>query len=781
MRFNALTTISGMLGLAALAAAAPAASYGDSDSCALSATTVFVTVPQAVTVTIHDTPTSYVTLDLSEPPTSTLTRTNTLYSTTTTLAPETDTIYLSVKASTSDNAAAITTPTPSYESTVFETTVVTVTNVQLTPASSGGSLTYGETPASNGLLTFVVENGTTYWLNGQTPPPSQSYVVETSVVTVVPVNTPITKQHHTSTLTLHTTIYSTTPLTIIETLSAVNSSSTRAYNFTASSFGTVPTTARSSWAGWNATSTAGGALSTGVSNQFTTLSDGAFNPYSQVSFVTEESTFDIYEKPTTTHSLSSYAAKSGFNVLTSESASQASQPSTPLTSAPVTGTSQLNSTTLTLGSATSAPQSSSTSSAVGEWTTAVVGGQTISWGGPAFSTMSSASSSLSTNTPYANSTTSAVAPSVTKSAVGADTTCTEEQTKTASSLTGGSTSSLPDSTGSALGIATSSSPSFSSSISATAASQPWSSTSVGNITSFWTSQPIATLPTSYTSPLSSSGTLTTLSGLSSTSSGASTQYSSILSGGTYSVTNPASTAPSTVASQTATSVSSTNSVLPSLCGEHGDFTLSFDDIPPLSVSNQSANAVNPEPVFSPYHQFDFSNGFDVVPPPTEQYNPSSPPLLVEFIPNFNLSTSNSQSGPNSAEFGWSGDIGNADHGVLGCFSFNVYGASFGCDSDGPDCVFSFTGFRYDPATHLTNPVVTDTHTIQACPTIAHCQLIPIALDSAFQDLDKIRINVTVAGEPKLWWMDDLRLGWTDNSCSQGLCRQGSHIHAVNHL
>jgi hypothetical protein len=95
----------------------------------------------------------------------------------------------------------------------------------------------------------------------------------------------------------------------------------------------------------------------------------------------------------------------------------------------------------------------------------------------------------------------------------------------------------------------------------------------------------------------------------------------------------------------------------------------------LSIGNQSVNDVQPEPVFNPYHQFDFSDGFVVVPPPKDPYLPSSKPLLLEFIPNFDDNETNTQSGPNTQEFGYSGDIGNGDHGLTGCFGFNFYGAS----------------------------------------------------------------------------------------------------------
>ena len=182
------------------------------------------------------------------------------------------------------------------------------------------------------------------------------------------------------------------------------------------------------------------------------------------------------------------------------------------------------------------------------------------------------------------------------------------------------------------------------------------------------------------------------------------------------------------------------------------------------------------PVFNPYHQFDFSDGWTVVPPPTDPYLPSSKPLLLEFIPNFNVNGTNPNAGPNTAEDGFSGDIGNADHGQLGCFGFNVYGASLGCDSVGPDCDFSFTGYRVNLLQGGTNKVAQQNIAVPPCPALSNCDLVPINLDQTFEDLDTIRVNVTVAGAPKIFWLDDLRLGWYNNTCAAGLCRQSAHIH-----
>jgi len=197
-------------------------------------------------------------------------------------------------------------------------------------------------------------------------------------------------------------------------------------------------------------------------------------------------------------------------------------------------------------------------------------------------------------------------------------------------------------------------------------------------------------------------------------------------------------------------------------------------MPQLAVSNASSN-IPPEPIFDPYHQFIFSEGFSVVPPPTEPYVPSSPPLILEFDPNFNTSL---LTFPNVASDGFSGGVGSADQGASGCFHFNFYGASFGCDSDGPDCDFTFTGFTYDAKTQNSSQVAYQKLSIAACPALNNCALTPLNVDDSFQGLDYFLVTLSVDFQPKTWWMDDLRLGWTDNSCTTGLCRQSSPIKNI---
>lgn len=166
-----------------------------------------------------------------------------------------------------------------------------------------------------------------------------------------------------------------------------------------------------------------------------------------------------------------------------------------------------------------------------------------------------------------------------------------------------------------------------------------------------------------------------------------------------------------------------------------------------------------------------------MPPPTAAYLPSSPPLMLEFVPDLSGNGTNPEAGYNTAAYGFSGQISDGDHGLTGCFTFNMYSATFGCNSTGPPCEFTFTGLQYDVATDGVSPITSQTISVTACPTLVDCKLRRIMLDDTFVDLNAIRIRAAAGTTPQGWWMDDLHLGWFNNSCTTGLCRQNAHIRS----
>ncbi len=265
--------------------------------------------------------TVYVTLPCSSEtgqgtPTTTLTLHSTLA---TTYYPQVETVYLTTpeQASTGLPQNSVATAVSQHVATITETTILFITSVQVTPYPSGGSLAYSEVATSNGTPKFVVENGTTYWLNGQTPAPSESYVVQTSVVTVEPVPKASETSEETSTTTVHVTHHSTSQLTIIETLSAPSTTSSTQQQFTIaevpcktstppSYVGSGSTFTGIRTGGWNATSIAlsrGTGSGTGAVSSPSTLSLMPYDPSQPITLAT---TF-------TPLSLSSLAAQSGFN------------------------------------------------------------------------------------------------------------------------------------------------------------------------------------------------------------------------------------------------------------------------------------------------------------------------------------------------------------------------------------------------------------------------------------------------------------------------------------
>lgn len=250
-----------------------------------------MTLSSAPTVTVYEAPAK--TVYLTGAPTITKTSYRTL-STSTTI-PGVETTYVTASSISSAKGEATSMSGVHYVTTIVETAIVTFT-YGATSVNSVGSLTSTDLSTSDGDLTFVVENGTTYWLDGKTPVPTKSYVTQTSVVIVQP--TPVSQL--TSTVTLRSTIYSTQQVTITSTVTTRSATSLASgYVGTGSSFTGVGA------GGWNATSTARGFSDpgTGLSTPCTTLA------------VATPSSFDIYSHYSIVKS-SMLSAKSGFNAYT---------------------------------------------------------------------------------------------------------------------------------------------------------------------------------------------------------------------------------------------------------------------------------------------------------------------------------------------------------------------------------------------------------------------------------------------------------------------------------
>ncbi len=164
-------------------------------------------------------------------------------------------------------------------------------------------------------------------------------------------------------------------------------------------------------------------------------------------------------------------------------------------------------------------------------------------------------------------------------------------------------------------------------------------------------------------------------------------------------------------------------------------------------------------MLSPYHRFWFSPGFEVLPSPQDSAGPSSENRMLQFEPSI---------ASNGVEPGVA-KISVGPQKSTACFQFNFYSSNIGCKSDGPDCVFNFTGIGYDYKSEQEGRVVSQTLHIPACHSQEDCKLAPTEVDG-FEHLTSILISMTVNGEEGPWWMDTLSLGWSDNACATATCR-----------
>jgi hypothetical protein len=261
--------------------------YSELETCDGSLSTVLVTVPGVSIVTIHDAPTttvyvtspSYAVVEIGELPTTTLTS----YYTTT----HTTTIYTTLATLENDPTAKIV-----YETTITETVILN---------------TVYETVSQVNPLSFVVLGGSTSWIGDIAPASTESYVIVTNAITVVPINTPepSSNMDHTRTTTIITTVVNSHQYTITMTLPP------QIITATVLPAGTgIPYTGVAP-GGWNA--------SYGFGDGVSVTKPSSSNPV----FVTTEPSYDLYSTRIA-ESLTVSDAKSGFAALSTVGLSSSS-------------------------------------------------------------------------------------------------------------------------------------------------------------------------------------------------------------------------------------------------------------------------------------------------------------------------------------------------------------------------------------------------------------------------------------------------------------------------
>ncbi|KAL9027770.1 MAG: hypothetical protein Q9196_003752 [Gyalolechia fulgens] len=229
-----------------------------------------------------------------------------------------------------------------------------------------------------------------------------------------------------------------------------------------------------------------------------------------------------------------------------------------------------------------------------------------------------------------------------------------------------------------------------------------------------------------------------------------TQISTQTSSSTVSVVE--STPPFSNATQTSATSAS--------CGvDTGRFTINFDDLPHFATTSPSSDV---PPIFNPYRKLFFNGGYGYAPPPEDPYAPISPPQLAVY--NYHNDSVSTQSIDAGLEL--HGEIGAGPRFNESAYWIDAYSTWIGCANAGPgECRINFIG--YD---RFNTQIATQTLLQRPCPGLVECKLARVTFTNQFRDLAGLQILAFVNKTPVTFYMDDLSLGWSNNTCAAQLER-----------
>jgi hypothetical protein len=162
----------------------------------------------------------------------------------------------------------------------------------------------------------------------------------------------------------------------------------------------------------------------------------------------------------------------------------------------------------------------------------------------------------------------------------------------------------------------------------------------------------------------------------------------------------------------------------------------------------------------------FSDGFVYAPPPSLPFLPISPPRLVMFVAN---ETNNHNEGGQLP-----GEIGAGRRRSSSAFWFDAHSAYLGCDNPSAyQCELEITGLVYHEKTKSEVAAFHQTLSILPCHLPNNCELQQVHFDLSMKELSGIRIQASANYEPVNWFMDNLTLGWSNNTRAAGLLRESS--------
>ena len=119
------------------------------------------------------------------------------------------------------------------------------------------------------------------------------------------------------------------------------------------------------------------------------------------------------------------------------------------------------------------------------------------------------------------------------------------------------------------------------------------------------------------------------------------------------------------------------------------------------------------------------------------------------------------------QFELPGEIGSGPRDSESAYWIDAYSAYLGCTNAGPDdCSIMVKGFQ----NVSLFSVISQGFTLPPCPGMKNCSLALVEFADGFRNLNGLQITATVGTTPVDWYMDNLSLGWSNNTCAAQLER-----------
>jgi hypothetical protein len=168
----------------------------------------------------------------------------------------------------------------------------------------------------------------------------------------------------------------------------------------------------------------------------------------------------------------------------------------------------------------------------------------------------------------------------------------------------------------------------------------------------------------------------------------------------------------------------------------------------------------------------WSDGWSYAPPPPEHFRPVSGHQLGVFLVN---DSTNVHSQNYTGSIPSSGDVngmfGAGPNYFRSAFWFNTHGVYVGCQVPvGHKCQVEMHGWRYDSASGQSCQEAHQHYLLLPYGNETGLQLLP--LDATFSNLTAFQIVATdtATNSPVSYYVDDIALTWSNNTCAAGLER-----------